>query len=91
MSDGYRNLFLDKQDQLLDVSKKAMAYLKILSGQKVKIDGIKQKMLELCWKIEALPASEAQTEISIMASDLYSEIALIAAELDDYGDKPVPA
>lgn len=50
--------------------------------QKVEIDRIKQKTLELCWKIEALPASEAQTEISIMASDLYSEIALIAAELD---------
>jgi DNA repair exonuclease SbcCD ATPase subunit len=38
------------------------------------VDQIKQKALELCWKIEALPASEQQTEISVMASELKSEV-----------------
>ena len=32
---------------------------------------IPQKALELCWEIEKLPASEQQTKISIMASELH--------------------
>jgi hypothetical protein len=35
---------------------------------------IRQKALELCWEIEKLPASEQQTKISIMASDLLAAI-----------------
>jgi hypothetical protein len=31
----------------------------------------KEEMLKLCHLIEALPASEKQTEISILASDIY--------------------
>lgn len=34
------------------------------------MEELKQKILELCWKIEALPASEQQTEISVMAGDI---------------------
>jgi hypothetical protein len=31
---------------------------------------IAQKALELCWEIEKLPASEQQTKVSVMASEL---------------------
>jgi len=47
------------------------------------LDQIKQKALELCWKIETLPASELQTEISIMASDLHSEIKQLNEGLEE--------
>lgn len=36
--------------------------------------GIHQKSLELCWEIEKLPASELQTKVSIMASELSREV-----------------
>jgi hypothetical protein len=49
-------------------------FVKIEIEEAGKIYQVKQKALELCHKIETLPASELQTEISIMASDLYHEI-----------------
>lgn len=33
-------------------------------------EDVKQRLRKLCWKIEELPASELQTEISVMASNL---------------------
>ena len=36
---------------------------------------LRQKSLELCWAIEELPASEQQTKISLMASELSSQLA----------------
>lgn len=51
-------------------------FVKVEVEEAGKIYQIKQKALELCWKIETLPASELQTEVSIMASELYSEIEL---------------
>jgi len=35
------------------------------------IEELKEKALQLCYAIEDLPASEQQTKISIMASDLH--------------------
>lgn len=35
------------------------------------IEDLKEKALQLCYAIEDLPASEQQTKISIMASDLH--------------------
>lgn len=45
-------------------------------GQAVRADAsqIKQEALKLCWKIEELPASELQTEISIMANELKDKL-----------------
>lgn len=35
---------------------------------------LKEPALELCWEIEKLPASELQTKISIMASELFKKL-----------------
>lgn len=43
---------------------------------------VRQKMLELCWKVETLPASELQTEISVMASGLLAEVEQLEAEVE---------
>lgn len=35
---------------------------------------LQQECLELCWEIEKLPASELQTKISLMASELSQKL-----------------
>ncbi len=45
--------------------------------EKIRKDIIKdtlQKSLELCWEIEKLPASELQTKVSLMASEIYQQL-----------------
>ena len=40
---------------------------------KIKTEKISTLLLELCWKIEELPASEKQTEVSIMVNKIKKE------------------
>lgn len=42
--------------------------------EEVSEEDLDEKVLKLCYLIELLPASESQTELSIMASDLYKKL-----------------
>lgn len=58
----------------LEIRLAALDRLKAAESQAPLWEQIRQKALDLSWAIEKLPASELQTEISLMASDLYSEL-----------------
>lgn len=48
---------------------------------------IKQKSSELCWAIEELPASEQQTKVSLMASELSRLVEGLVMQAAPPGDE----
>lgn len=64
-----------KADELNDdIAPRITELASYMEAERDALAALKEPALELCWEIEKLPASELQTKISVMASELFKKL-----------------